>query len=99
LRRNILRPSQPTESFVLARSASMRDRIFMLPIARWKGYGSDTDFHGAALETITWAVGLLCASKRMTVFGTVHATGLRRATTGSLSTASHSSSLHRYARG
>jgi dimethylsulfone monooxygenase len=46
---------------------------FMLPIARWKGYGGTTDFHGATLETITWAVGLLCATKRMTVFGTVHA--------------------------
>jgi alkanesulfonate monooxygenase SsuD/methylene tetrahydromethanopterin reductase-like flavin-dependent oxidoreductase (luciferase family) len=46
---------------------------FMLPIARWKGYGGATDFHGATLETITWAVGLLCATKRMTVFGTVHA--------------------------
>ena len=46
---------------------------FMLPIARWKGYGGITDFHGATLETITWAVGLLCATKRMTVFGTVHA--------------------------
>src|ERR1700719_5071363 len=46
---------------------------FMLPIARWKGYGGDTDFHGRSLETITWAVGLLSATKRMTVFGTVHA--------------------------
>jgi FMNH2-dependent dimethyl sulfone monooxygenase len=46
---------------------------FMLPIARWKGYGGDTDFHGRTLETMTWAVGLLGATKRMTVFGTVHA--------------------------
>ena len=46
---------------------------FMLPIARWKGYGGDTDFHGRSLETITWAVGLLGATKRITVFGTVHA--------------------------
>ncbi len=46
---------------------------FMLPIARWKGYGGETDFHGATLETVTWAVGLLAATKQMTVFGTVHA--------------------------
>jgi alkanesulfonate monooxygenase SsuD/methylene tetrahydromethanopterin reductase-like flavin-dependent oxidoreductase (luciferase family) len=45
----------------------------MLPIARWKGYGGETDFHGHSLETITWAVGLLGATARMTVFGTVHA--------------------------
>ena len=26
---------------------------FMLPIARWIGYGGETDFHGGVLETIT----------------------------------------------
>ena len=26
---------------------------FMLPIARWVGYGGETDFHGNVLETIT----------------------------------------------
>ena len=57
----------------LARLADEAGLDFMLPIARWKGYGGDTDFHGRSLETITWAVGLLCATKHMTVFGTVHA--------------------------
>src|SRR6202040_4467096 len=38
-----------------------------------KGYGGDIDFHGRSLETITWAVGLLSATKRMTAIGTVHA--------------------------
>src|SRR5476649_326174 len=46
---------------------------FMLPIGRWKGYGGDTDYQGETLETITWASGLLAATKRITVFGTVHA--------------------------
>ena len=57
----------------LARLADEAGLDFMLPIARWKGYGGDTDFHGRSLETITWAVGLLGATKHMTVFGTVHA--------------------------
>jgi alkanesulfonate monooxygenase SsuD/methylene tetrahydromethanopterin reductase-like flavin-dependent oxidoreductase (luciferase family) len=57
----------------LARMADEAGIDFMLPIARWKGYGGDTDFHGATLETITWAAGLLAATSRMTVFGTVHA--------------------------
>jgi FMNH2-dependent dimethyl sulfone monooxygenase len=57
----------------LARLADDAGFDFMLPIARWKGYGGDTDFHGRSLETITWAVGLLGATKHMTVFGTVHA--------------------------
>jgi dimethylsulfone monooxygenase len=62
-----------TDCLKLARLADEAGLDFMLPIARWKGYGGDTDFHGRSLETITWAVGLLCATKRMTVFGTVHA--------------------------
>ena len=57
----------------LARMADEAGVDFMLPIARWKGYGGDTDFHGATFETITWAAGLLAATARMTVFGTVHA--------------------------
>jgi dimethylsulfone monooxygenase len=57
----------------LARMADTAGIDFLLPIARWKGYGGETDFHGSALETITWAVGLLGATKHMTVFGTVHA--------------------------
>jgi alkanesulfonate monooxygenase SsuD/methylene tetrahydromethanopterin reductase-like flavin-dependent oxidoreductase (luciferase family) len=46
---------------------------FLLPIARWKGYGGDTDYQGATLETLTWASGLLASTSRITVFGTVHA--------------------------
>jgi dimethylsulfone monooxygenase len=61
------------DCLALAKLADEAGLDFMLPIARWKGYGGETDFHGASLETITWAVGLLCATKRMTVFGTVHA--------------------------
>jgi alkanesulfonate monooxygenase SsuD/methylene tetrahydromethanopterin reductase-like flavin-dependent oxidoreductase (luciferase family) len=57
----------------LARMADDAGIDFMLPIARWKGYGGDTDFHGATLETVTWAAGLLAATSHMTVFGTVHA--------------------------
>ena len=57
----------------LARMADDCGIDFMLPIARWKGYGGATDFHGTTLETITWAAGLLAATARITVFGTVHA--------------------------
>jgi len=57
----------------LAQLADQAGLDFMLPIARWKGYGGTTDFHGHSLETITWAVGLLAATERLTVFGTVHA--------------------------
>ncbi|MGA8818898.1 MAG: LLM class flavin-dependent oxidoreductase, partial [Xanthobacteraceae bacterium] len=58
------------------RLAQMSDEAgidFLLPIGRWKGYGGDTDYQGTTLETITWATGLLASTKRITVFGTVHA--------------------------
>src|SRR5438128_7434819 len=55
----------------LARMADAAGIDFMLPIARWKGYGGATEFHGHSLETIAWAVGLRGAAARMTVVGTV----------------------------
>ena len=61
------------DNLKLARMADEAGLDFMLPIGRWKGYGGDTDYQGATLETITWATGLLASTKRITVFGTVHA--------------------------
>ena len=57
----------------LAQMADAAGIEFMLPIGRWKGYGGDTDYQGATFETVTWACGLLAATKQITVFGTVHA--------------------------
>jgi len=57
----------------LARMADEAGIDFLLPIGRWKGYGGETDYQGATLETITWAAGLLASTKRVSVFGTVHA--------------------------
>jgi FMNH2-dependent dimethyl sulfone monooxygenase len=57
----------------LARMADEAGIDFLLPIGRWKGYGGSSDFHGTTLETLTWASGLLAATRRITVFGTVHA--------------------------
>jgi alkanesulfonate monooxygenase SsuD/methylene tetrahydromethanopterin reductase-like flavin-dependent oxidoreductase (luciferase family) len=57
----------------LARMADEAGIDFLLPIGRWKGYGGETDYQGATLETICWATGLLASTRRITVFGTVHA--------------------------
>jgi FMNH2-dependent dimethyl sulfone monooxygenase len=57
----------------LARMADDAGIDFLLPIGRWKGYGGDLDYQGETLETITWASGLLASTRRITVFGTVHA--------------------------
>jgi len=61
------------DNLKLARMADEAGLDFLLPIARWKGYGGDTDYQGATLETLTWASGLLASTCRITVFGTVHA--------------------------
>src|ERR1700693_4513348 len=61
------------DCLALAKMADVAGIDFLLPIGRWKGYGGDTDFHGTTLETVTWASGLLAATNRITVFGTVHA--------------------------
>jgi alkanesulfonate monooxygenase SsuD/methylene tetrahydromethanopterin reductase-like flavin-dependent oxidoreductase (luciferase family) len=61
------------DCLALARLAEEAGIDFILPIGRWKGYGGDTDFHGATLETVTGAAGLLASTERITVFGTVHA--------------------------
>src|SRR6202050_2709615 len=57
----------------LARLADEAGVDFLLPIGRWKGYGGASDFHGTTLETVTWACGLLAATQRIMIFGTVHA--------------------------
>ena len=56
----------------LAQMADEAGCDFMLPIARWIGYGGATDFHGSVLETMTWAAGLLAATKRISVISTTH---------------------------
>ncbi len=56
----------------LAQMADDAGFEFMLPLARFRGHGGETDFQGATLETITWACGLLARTKNLTVFGTVH---------------------------
>jgi alkanesulfonate monooxygenase SsuD/methylene tetrahydromethanopterin reductase-like flavin-dependent oxidoreductase (luciferase family) len=45
---------------------------FHLPVARWKGYGGETNFEGWGFESTAWACGLLAATKRITIFATVH---------------------------
>jgi len=62
-----------SDCLALAQAADAAGIDFMLPIGRWKGYGGDTDYQGATLETVTWAAGLLAKTRRITVFGTVHA--------------------------
>jgi alkanesulfonate monooxygenase SsuD/methylene tetrahydromethanopterin reductase-like flavin-dependent oxidoreductase (luciferase family) len=61
------------DNLALAQMADDAGIDFLLPIGRWKGYGGETNYQGETYETVTWATGLLAATKRITVFATVHA--------------------------
>jgi hypothetical protein len=61
------------DNLTLAQSADAAGIDFLLPIARWKGYRGETNFHGAVLEATMWACGLLAQTTRITIFSTIHA--------------------------
>ncbi len=57
----------------LARMCDDAGIDFLLPIARWIGYGGrDMNFQRDVLETTTWAAGLLAATRRIAVVTTIH---------------------------
>ena len=60
------------DNLALAKLADAAGLDFMMPVGRWRGYGGSTDHNSRSFETLTWAAGLLCATERLRVFGTVH---------------------------
>lgn len=56
-------------------AAQIADRAgleFMLPIARWRGFGGRNKVREWSFETFTWAAGLAAATERIALFMTVH---------------------------
>ena len=56
-------------------AAQIADRAgleFMLPIARWKGFGGQTHAREWSFETFTWAAALAAVTERIALFMTVH---------------------------
>lgn len=45
---------------------------FLLPIARWKGYGGETNARNSCLETLTQSAALAAITERLVIFSTVH---------------------------
>lgn len=59
----------------VARTAEDAGLEFLLPLGQWRGQRADSgeaDDAGGSFETLTWASGLLAATKRIAVFGTLH---------------------------
>jgi alkanesulfonate monooxygenase SsuD/methylene tetrahydromethanopterin reductase-like flavin-dependent oxidoreductase (luciferase family) len=56
-------------------AAQIADRAgldFILPIARWKGFGGETRAREHSFETFTYAAGLAAVTRRIVLFMTVH---------------------------
>jgi FMNH2-dependent dimethyl sulfone monooxygenase len=59
----------------LARLAEEAGLEFLLPLGRWRGsrdYPFERDDEGGSFETLTWASGILAATSKIAVFGTLH---------------------------
>jgi alkanesulfonate monooxygenase SsuD/methylene tetrahydromethanopterin reductase-like flavin-dependent oxidoreductase (luciferase family) len=61
-----------SEIETLAQTADAAGLEFILPIARWKGYGGETDVRGASFETLTHGAALAAITRRIAIFSTVH---------------------------
>ncbi|QPC86367.1 LLM class flavin-dependent oxidoreductase [Mesorhizobium sp. NBSH29] len=55
-----------------ARIADLAGIEFLLPIARWRGFGGTTRAREWSFETFTWAAGLAVATTDIALFMTVH---------------------------
>jgi len=45
---------------------------FLVPVAKWRGWGGETDFWGSSYETLTWAAGIAAQTSTITVAATCH---------------------------
>ncbi len=60
------------DNVAAARVAEEAGLEFILPIARWKGFGGKTNAREWSFETFTWAAGLAALTSRIAIFMTVH---------------------------
>jgi dimethylsulfone monooxygenase len=65
-------PARWPEIAALARMADSAGLEFFLPIARWKGFGGETNSREVSFETLTFAAALAGVTERIALFATVH---------------------------
>ena len=67
-------PATWDDNVALAHLAEEAGLEFLLPLGRWRGvrgHASEGADQGGSLETLTWAAGLMAATRRIAVFGTL----------------------------
>ncbi len=60
------------ETIELAKMAEEAGIEGLVPVARWRGFGGETNFNHRCFETYTWAAGLAAATEKIVVFSTSH---------------------------
>jgi dimethylsulfone monooxygenase len=60
------------QTLAIARRADEIGMEMLIPIARWRGLGGDTDPFRHSFETMTWAAGIAAATERINVVSTLH---------------------------
>ena len=60
------------DNLAAARIADQAGLEFLLPIARWRGFGGKNQVREWSFETFTWAAGLAAATQNIGLFMTVH---------------------------
>ena len=65
-------PAVWPEIVEVARMADQAGIEFILPIARWKGFGGETNSRETSFETLTFAAALAGVTERIGLFATVH---------------------------
>jgi FMNH2-dependent dimethyl sulfone monooxygenase len=59
-------------NLAIAQTADKYGYEAMVPVARWRGFGGESNFNGTNFETYTWAAGLGQATKDICVLTTSH---------------------------
>lgn len=65
------RVSWPT-TLAIGQTADRYGYEAMVPVARWRGFGGESNFNGTNFETYTWAAGLGQATEQICVLATSH---------------------------
>jgi len=61
-----------TGNVQLALMAEEAGLDFLIPVARYKGYGGATNYQGISIDPVSWTSAMLAITRRITVFTTVH---------------------------
>jgi len=60
------------ETLAIAQAADRFGYEALVPVARWKGFGGETNFNGTNFDTYTWAAGIGQATRQVGVLTTSH---------------------------